>query len=260
MSTRDNPPPPSVPPAETPPEVVHSGVMARFRNYFLTGLVVAGPISITFYLTWWFVTWVDGLVRPFVPVAYRAETYLPFGLRGYALVVGVIALTLLGFLTANLIGRPLVGLGERLLGRIPAVRAIYRGLKQVFETLFSGNGSSFRRVGMVEFPSPGMWSIVLISQAPSVEIANSLPGQEEHISVFLPCAPNPTTGFFFYVPKSKIIEVEMSAEDAATLIMSAGVVQPGSDPQKRIAALAETANAARIANGARLQPEPAKVE
>jgi uncharacterized membrane protein len=101
---------------------------------------------------------------------------------------------------------------------------------------------------------------VLISQAPSVEIAASLPGQDEHISVFLPCAPNPTTGFFFYVPKSKLIEVEMTAEDAATLIMSCGVVQPGSDPQKKIAALAETASAARAANAASLQPVPAKVD
>ena len=224
--------PPTVPPAELPPDVPR-GFMARFRNYFLTGLIVAGPIAITFYLTWWFVTWVDGLVRPFVPIAYRPETYLPFGLPGSGLIVAVIALTLLGFLTANLIGRTLVDLGEKLLGRMPVVRAIYRGLKQVFETLFSGSGSSFRRVGLVEFPSPGMWSIVLISQSPSVEIANNLPGQEEHISVFLPCAPNPTTGFFFYVPKSKIIEVDMSAEDAATLIMSAGVVQPGSDRRRR---------------------------
>ena len=213
--------PPSVPPAEAPPEV-HSGLMARFRNYFLTGLIVAGPIAITFYLTWWFVTWVDGLVRPFVPIAYRPETYLPFGLPGSGLIVAVIALTLLGFLTANLIGRT--------------------------------------RVGLVEFPSPGMWSIVLISQAPSVEIANNLPGGEEHISVFLPCAPNPTTGFFFYVPRSKIIEVDMTAEDAATLIMSAGVVQPGSDPQKKIAALAGVANAARVAHESSLQPVPAKVE
>jgi len=251
-------PPPTVPPSESHPDAPR-GLMARFRNYFLTGLVVAGPIAITFYLTWWFVTWVDGLVRPFVPIAYRPETYLPFGLPGSGLIVAVIALTLLGFLTANLIGRTLVDLGERLLGRIPAVRAIYRGLKQVFETLFSGNGSSFRRVGIVEFPSPGMWSIVLISQAPSVEIANSLPGQE-HISVFLPCAPNPTTGFFFYVQKSKIIEVDMSAEDAATLIMSCGVVQPGADQQKKVAALAGMANAARIANASTLQPEPAKVE
>jgi uncharacterized membrane protein len=253
--------PPTATPSELPPDHPR-GLVARFRNYFLTGLVVAGPIAITFYLTWWFVTWVDNLVRPFVPTAYRPETYLPFGLPGSGLIVAVVALTLLGFLTANLIGRTLVDLGERLLGRIPAVRAIYRGLKQVFETLFSGQGSSFRRVGLVEFPSPGMWSIVLISQSPSLEVARSLPGQEEHISVFLPCAPNPTTGFFFYVPKSKIIEVEMSTEDAATLIMSAGVVQPGSDPQKRMAALAGMANAARVANSTSLRPAPApaKVE
>jgi uncharacterized membrane protein len=256
----DNSPP--MPPLDEPSEGPR-GLMARFRNYFLTGLIVTGPVAITLYLTWWFVTWVDGLVRPFVPTAYRPETYLPFGVPGSGLVVAVVALTLLGFLTANLIGRTLVDLGERLLGRIPAVRAIYRGLKQVFETLFSGNGSSFRRVGLVEFPSPGMWSIVLISQSPSANIAASLPGQEEHISVFLPCSPNPTTGFFFYVPKSKIIEVELSAEDAATLIMSAGVVQPGSGDAKSVAALAGVANAARIANSASsLQPKPApaKVE
>jgi len=256
MTSRDDLP--SSETAAAPPEA-HTGFMGRLRNYFLTGLVVAGPVAITLWLTWWFVTWVDGLVRPFVPIAYRAETYLPFGVPGSGLIVGVIALTLLGFLTANLIGRTLVDLGESLLGRIPAVRAIYRGLKQVFETLFSGQGSSFRRVGLVEFPSPGMWSIVLISQAPSNEVARSLPGQEDHISVFLPCAPNPTTGFFFYVPKSKIIEVEMSTEDAATLIMSCGVVQPGSDPQKKAAALAGLANAARVAN-ATLQPAPEKVE
>src|SRR6266478_4694686 len=249
MDRNDLPPP--VTPAELPPDAPR-GLMARFRNYFLTGLVVAGPIAITFYLTWWFVNWVDSLVRPFVPLAYRPETYLPFGLPGSGLIVAVIAL--------NLLGRTLVDLGEKLLGRMPVVRAIYRGLKQVFETLFSGQGSSFRRVGLVEFPSPGMWSIVLISQSPSEEISNSLPGKEEHISVFLPCSPNPTTGFFFYVPKSKIIEVELSAEDAATLIMSAGVVQPGSDPQKKLAALAGMANAARVATAASLKPEPAKVE
>ena len=261
MSSRNKQPPADVPPPETAPDTASHGIMARFRNYFLTGLVVAGPVAITLYLTWWFVTWVDGLVRPFVPVAYRPETYLPFGLPGSGLIVAVVALTLLGFLAANLIGRTLVDLGESLLGRIPAVRAIYRGLKQVFETLFSGQGSSFRRVGLVEFPSPGMWSIVLISQAPSADVANSLPGQEDHISVFLPCAPNPTTGFFFYVPKSKIIEVDMSTEDAATLIMSAGVVQPGSDAQKRTAALAGMANAALVANSAAtLQPATVKVK
>ena len=171
MNREELPPtaPPDEPLPDTPP-----GLMARFRNYFLTGLIVAGPVAITLYLTWWFVNWVDSIVRPFVPMAYRPETYLPFGLPGSGLIVAVIALTLLGFLAANLIGRTLVDLGERLLGRMPVVRAIYRGLKQVFETLFSGKGSSFRKVGLVEFPSPGMWSIVLISQSPSVNIASQI--------------------------------------------------------------------------------------
>src|SRR6201996_7558187 len=143
MSSRDN-----LPPTEKPAEPAPHGIMARLRNYFLTGLIVAGPVAITLYLTWWFVTWVDGVVRPFVPFAYRPDTYLPCGLPGSGLVVAVIALTLLGFLAHNLIARTLVDLGEKLLGRMPVVRAIYRGLKQVFETLFSGQGSSFRRVGL----------------------------------------------------------------------------------------------------------------
>jgi uncharacterized membrane protein len=256
MTPRDDAPAPLDPVPEP-----HTGLIGRFRNYFLTGLVVTGPVAITFYLVWWFVTWVDGVVRPFVPLAYRPETYLPYVIPGWGLIVAVFMLTLLGFLAANLIGRTLVDVGETLLGRIPAVRAIYRGLKQVFETLFSGKGSSFRKVGLVEFPSPGMWSIVLISQSPNEDVSRSLPGQEEHVSVFLPCSPNPTTGFFFYVPKSKVIEVDLSTEDAATLIMSAGVVQPGSAPDpKKAAALAGMANAARIANASALQPQPAKVE
>ncbi len=228
---------------------VKPGFVGRLRNYFLTGLIVVGPVLITFYLTWSFVNWVDDLVRPLVPVAYRPETYLPFKIPGSGLVVAVFALTLLGFLTANLIGRTLVDLGEMVLGKMPIVRAIYRSLKQVFETLFSGSGSSFRKVGLVEFPAPGMWSIVLLSQSPSESISQSLPGKDEYISVFLPCAPNPTTGFFFYLPRSQVIEIEMNAEQAATLIMSAGVVQPGARPEtkRNVVALSEMAAAARLA-------------
>ena len=155
---------------------------------------------ITIYLTWSFVTWIDDLVRPLVPVMYRPETYLPFKIPGSGLVVAVFGLTLLGFLTANLVGRTVVELGEMVLDRMPIVRAIYRSLKQVFETLFSGKGSSFRRVGLVEFPAPGMWSIVLISQPPSVEVSSRLAGQgrthlrlpalcaEPHHGLFLLCA------------------------------------------------------------------------
>jgi uncharacterized membrane protein len=244
--------PPTAPPDEPVPEGHHAGLVARFRNYFLTGLIVAGPVAITLYLTWWFVNWVDSIVRPFVPTAYRPETYLPFGLPGSGLIVAVVALTLLGFLTANLIGRTLVDLGERLLGRMPVVRAIYRGLKQVFETLFSGKGSSFRKVGLVEFPSPGMWSLVFLSASASPDIAARLP-ETEHVAAFMPCTPNPTTGFFFYVPRRDVIDLDITVEAAMTLLMSAGMVQPGggADQQKKLAALAETARLAQAAQPSR---------
>ncbi len=235
-------------PPPTPPAPSYTSFGARLRYYFLTGLVVAGPLAITLYLTWSFVTWVDNLVRPFIPVAYRPETYLPVHIPGFGLIIGVVALTLLGFLTANLVGRSLVELGEMLLGRMPIIRPIYKALKQVFETLFSKEGSNFRHVGLVEFPAPGMWSLVFLSQPASPDIASRLPGAEEHISVFLPCTPNPTTGFFFYVPRSEVIDLDISAEAAATLLISAGMIQPNGEQQKKLSALAE---AARMARGAR---------
>src|SRR5215475_7301059 len=227
-------------------ELFHQGLIARLRNYFLTGLVLVGPLYITINLTWWFVNWVDDLVRPFIPIAYRPETYLPLKIPGTGLIVALVALTLLGFLTANLVGRTLVELGERLLDRMPLVRSIYKGLKQVFETLFSESGSTFRTVGLVEFPAPGMWSLVFLSQRPSKEITSRLPSREEHVSVFMPCTPNPTTGFFFYVARSAIVELDIPVEAAAKLIMSAGLIQPGNgDNGKRLAALAEAAKIAR---------------
>ena len=173
-----------------------TGVAGRIRNYFLTGLVVAGPLAVTVYLTWSFITWVDNVVRPFIPPTYRPETYLPWPIPGTGLIIAFVALTLLGFLTANLVGRTLVGLGEGLLNRMPIVRPVYKTMKQIFETLFSKSGSSFRKVALVEFPAPGMWSLVFLSQPPSGDVAERLP-QGEHVSVFLPCTPNPTTGFLF---------------------------------------------------------------
>jgi uncharacterized membrane protein len=225
--------------------------MSRVRTYFLTGLVVAGPVAVTLWLIWWFVTWVDGLVRPFIPKMYRPETYLPIQVPGLGLIIAFVALTLLGFLTANLIGRKLVDLGEGLLSRMPIVRPIYRTAKQIFQTLFSKSGSTFRKVGLVEFPSPGMWSLVFLTQSPTDEISSRLPALE-HVSAFMPCTPNPTTGFFFYVPRRDVIDLDITVEQAMTLLMSAGIVQPGSDPQAqgKLAGLAETARAAQAARRA----------
>ena len=229
-------------------EAVHAasqtGVAGRIRNWFLTGLVVAGPLAVTTWLIWTVVKWADDAVRPFIPPAYRPETYLPWPIPGTGLVVAFLALTLLGFLTANLVGRTLVELGEGLLSRMPIVRPIYKTMKQIFETLFSKTGSSFRKVALVEFPAPGMWSLVFLSQPPGSEVSAKLP-QGDHVSVFLPCTPNPTTGFFFFVQRKDLIELDISVEAAMTLVISAGMAQPGGEPQKKLAALAATAQAAQ---------------
>ncbi len=227
-----------------------SSVVSRIRNYFLTGLIVAGPVAVTLWLIWWFVNWVDSLVRPLIPSVYRPETYLPFNIPGLGLIIAFVALTLLGFLTANFLGNKLVTFGESLLSRMPIVRPIYRTAKQIFQTLFSSSGSSFRRVGLVEFPSPGMWSLVFLTQAPSADISARLPATE-HVSAFMPCTPNPTTGFFFYVPRRDVIDLDISVEEAMQLLMSAGIIQPGGEVQPdRLAALAETARAAKAARSA----------
>src|SRR4029077_14777101 len=219
---------------------------ARIRNYFLTGLVVAGPLAITVWLVWSIITWVDDFVRPMIPPTYRPESYMPWPIPGTGLIIAFVVLTLLGFLTANLVGRTLVELGESLLSRMPIVRPIYKTMKQIFETLFSKSGSSFRKVALVEFPAPGMWSLVFLSQAPSDGIAARLP-KTEHISAFMPCTPNPTTGFFFYVPRKDLIELDISVEAAMTLLISAGMVQPDAEAKKKWAALATTArDASRV--------------
>jgi uncharacterized membrane protein len=248
---------PGVAPAATAPDepakpvTFRHGLAGRLRNYFLTGLVLVGPAYITIGLTWWFINWVDDLVRPFIPLAYRPETYLPVKIPGTGLIIALVALTLLGFLTANFVGRKLVEAGENILNRMPVVRPIYKSLKQIFQTLFAKGGSSFRRVGLVEFPSPGMWSLVFLSNPASADIAARLP-DTEHVAAFMPCTPNPTTGFFFYVPRRDVIDLEITVEAAMTLLMSAGMVQPGGgDQQKKLAALAETARIARPAQADR---------
>ncbi|HEY6023815.1 MAG TPA: DUF502 domain-containing protein [Pseudolabrys sp.] len=221
-----------------------TSIASRIRNYFLTGLVVAGPLAITAWLIWSIITWVDDFVRPIIPPPYRPESYLPWPIPGTGLIVAFVVLTLLGFLTANLVGRTLVELGEGLLSRMPIVRPVYKTMKQIFESLFSKSGSSFRKVALVEFPAPGMWSLVFLSQPPSADLTSKLP-QGEHVSAFMPCTPNPTTGFFFYVKRKDLIELDISVENAMTLLISAGMVQPDAEAQKKLASLAASAKAAR---------------
>lgn len=197
----------------------------RIRNWFLAGVIVAGPLATTAYIVWWFVDTIDGSVKRLVPVRFWPDNFLPFQLPGLGVVFAFLGLTLLGFLAANLAGRSLIRLGEATLARMPVVRSIYKSAKQIFETAFSQSGASFRKVGMIEYPSEGRWSIVFICTPPGAIFAGHL-SDEEHISVFLPCTPNPTTGFYFFLPSRDVIELPISPDEAVKLIVSCGVIQP----------------------------------
>ena len=197
----------------------------RIRNWFLAGVIVAGPLATTAYIVWWFVDTIDGSVKRLVPVRFWPDNFLPFQLPGLGVVFAFLGLTLLGFLAANLAGRSLIRLGEATLARMPVVRSIYKSAKQIFETAFSQSGATFRKVGMIEYPGEGRWSIVFICTPPGAIFAGHL-SDEEHISVFLPCTPNPTTGFYFFLPSRDVIELPISPDEAVKLIVSCGVIQP----------------------------------
>ncbi|HSM40652.1 MAG TPA: DUF502 domain-containing protein [Afifellaceae bacterium] len=199
----------------------------RLRNYFLTGLVVAAPISITVYLTWTFVHWVDSWVKPLIPRSYNPDSYLPFSVPGVGLVFAIFLLTLLGFLTANIVGRSIVSYGEMLLARMPLVRNLYSGLKQIFQTALSESNRSFNSAGLIEYPRTGLWAIVFIATEAKGEVRTRLEDMDDEIvSVFLPTTPNPTSGFLLFVPRSAIRVLDMTVEEAAKLVISAGLVNP----------------------------------
>lgn len=204
---------------------VRRGLGARLRAYFFTGLIVAGPIAVTVYISWWLIGLVDAWVKPWIPHDYSPDTYLPFSVPGLGLVAAFVAITLLGFLTANLFGRSVITLGERLFDRTPFVRGLYKGTKQIFETVFRKDGGSFRRVGMIEWPGEGLWSLCFITEPAQGSLAAALPGPD-HVCVFVPCTPNPTTGYLVMMHRSRIREVEVTPDEAFKLIMSMGIIQP----------------------------------
>lgn len=196
--------------------------LATLRNWFFTGIVVSAPIGVTIWLVWSVVAFVDQNIKPLIPAEWNPETYLKFALPGLGIVVAVVWLTLLGALTANLVGRSLINFGERVLARVPLVRSIYSAVKQVFETFASSEASSFKEVVLIEFPGPGLWSIAFITnRAPGAEILATVP---DAIAVMIPTSPNPAMGHLCYVSPDRVRKVDISVDKAAKLVISFGVL------------------------------------
>lgn len=215
---------------DTPPSKPQKSFLQRLKTYFITGLVVASPVGITIYLALAFINLIDRNVKPLIPAAYNPETYLPFPLPGIGLVFLFLMLTVLGFFAANFLGRTLIRIGEKILNHMPVVRSVYHTLKQIFETVISENKGSFQEVVLIEYPRKGLWAIAFISGENKGEIQRKM--ADDVVNVFLPTTPNPTSGFLLFVPRKDIIRLDMTPDEGAKYVISAGLVDPGNMPVK----------------------------
>lgn len=209
------------------------GILGSLRSSFLTGLVVVLPIGLTIYLIWTVIGWLDGWILPLIPSAYQPEALIHrffgpeanFPVRGVGVVVFLIFTAAIGWIARGLIGRSLIHQGEALVDRMPVVRSLYSGLKQITETFFAKSEKSFDRTCLVEFPRPGAWAVGFVATKPKGEIAAKLPSDDEMIAVFLALTPL-TSGVLLYVPTKDVILLDMKPDEAVKLIVSAGLVYP----------------------------------
>lgn len=203
---------------------------AKLKTYFVTGLLVCVPLAITFFALRLVVSFVDQSLL-LIPKAYRPEELLGFGVPGLGLILTVAVLLLAGMLVSNLLGRRVLGASEKQIGRIPLVGALYRGSKQLTETLLSPNSKSFRKVVLIRWPHRDSWAVAFVTGSSLGEVQEKT--ERELVCVFLPTTPNPTSGFILMVPRDDVIELEMAVDEAFRMVVSLGVVVPDWPPTNR---------------------------
>jgi uncharacterized membrane protein len=197
-------------------------VIERLRAYFFAGVLVTGPLLLTIYLVWLFIELIDGAVRWLLPDRYNPATYLH--VPGLGLIIGFAALTAIGALTAGYVGRIFLRISERILARMPVIRSIYGAVKQIFETVLAKQSNTFREAVLVEFPRRGMWTIAFITARTEGEV-RGLSGPDP-VSVYVPTTPNPTSGYLVFVPRTDVIVLSMTVEEAIKMVISGGIVTP----------------------------------
>lgn len=202
------------------------GFGARLRAYFFAGILVTAPVSITIYIAWQFIQFMDDQVSPLIPVAFNPRNW---GIPGFGLVIVAVSLTLIGALTAGFAGRMLVRLYDAVLERMPVIRTIYSTVKQIFETILAQKANAFREVALIEYPRQGIWTIAFITGHAGGEVGEHFP--DEMLSVFVPTTPNPTSGFLLFLPRSAVRVLRMSVEDGLKMVVSTGLIVPGDTPQ-----------------------------
>ena len=199
-------------------------IFARFRRYFLAGILVTSPILITVYVTWIIITFIDTQVAGLLPESLDFTKKLPHQIPGLGLIISIIVITFIGAITPGFLGRTLLKVGERILDNTPVVRSIYGAIKQIMETVMSTNSESFREVVLVEYPRKGIWVIGFVTGETKGEVQTL--NKDTFINVFIPTTPNPTSGFLLFLPKKDLIYMNMKVEDAVKMVISGGIVTP----------------------------------
>lgn len=197
--------------------------MGFLRRYLIAGLLVWVPLGVTLLVVRLLVRWLDSTLL-LLPEAYRPENLIGFELPGLGVILSLLIVFVTGVLVANLFGRSLISLWERLLAHVPLVRSVYSGAKQLAETVFSDAGQSFRKVLLVEFPRKGMWTLAFLTGT-GVGEAQEKTGRDV-INVYVPTTPNPTGGYFVMVPREDVVELDMSVDEGLKMLMSMGAVVP----------------------------------
>lgn len=199
------------------------------KNYFLTGLLVILPIFITGYVIWFLIRIMDTMLK-YIPPKFQPETYLHIRIPGLGLILVVILIFIVGLLTRNFAGRQIVHFGENLVDRIPLVRILYTGVKQLLEAFFVQNNASFKKVALLEYPRRGIYVIGFITGESRGEAQAKT--DKKMMNVFVPTTPNPTSGFYILIPEYELITLDMSVEDAFKLLISGGILTPSEEKKK----------------------------
>jgi uncharacterized membrane protein len=197
---------------------------AQIRGYFLAGLLVVVPLGVTFFVITAILKLIDRLLI-IIPPKFLPDTYLPFKIPGFGLVLAIVLIMVTGILVKNYIGRRVVDFGESLLSGIPLVRPVYVAVKQVIQAMFGDTPYAFKRAILVEYPRKGVWAIGFVTGKTYGEIVEKT--KKKMINIFLPTTPNPTSGFYLVIPEEDTIPLNISVEDAFKLLISGGVVEPG---------------------------------
>ncbi|MEL6266599.1 MAG: DUF502 domain-containing protein [Pseudomonadota bacterium] len=211
----------------------------RLRVNFFAGIVVVAPVVVTIWLIWNTIAFVDSQVMPLVPSAYDPRIYFGADIPGYGVLVFLVFTITVGYFGRKVFGRQMILMAEGIVGRTPIIRSIYNALKQLVETALTNSKSSFQQACLIEYPRRGIWAIAFISTDAKGEVVDAT-GAREMVSVFLPTTPNPTSGFLLFVPRDDVVPLEMTIEDAAKMVISAGLVVPPT-PAERLAASEEVA-------------------